>query len=137
MSFFFDYIYYRITKAYFKWDGRKGITSIVAIAMVQMVLLMIVVSLLSLTFYTTEEISNAPNAYKYTLVLPYLLFSFLAFRKYENKYNQFKKHWKDEIKEVRILKGFGVFLSLLLPWIVFILIIVKRDVLSSILYVGS
>ena len=136
MSFFFDYIYYRITKAYFKWDGRKGITSIVAIAMVQMVLLMIVISILSLTFYTTEEISNAPNSYKYMLVLPYLLFSFLAFKKYGDKYNQYKKYWKDEPIQVRVLKGFGVILSLLLPWVIFILIIIKRDVLSSILYVG-
>lgn len=96
---------------------------------------MIVVSLL-LTFYTTEEISNAPNAYKYALVLPYSLFSFLAFQKYGNKYNQYKKYWKDETKQVRDLKGFGVILSLLLPWVIFILVIIKRDLLSSILYVG-
>ncbi len=64
--------------------------------MVQMVILMIVVAFLSLTLCTTEEISNGLTYYKYALVLPYLLFSFLAFRKYGDKYNQYKKYWKDE-----------------------------------------
>lgn len=136
MNFFFDYIYYRITKTYFKWDGRKGITSIAAIAMIKMVLFMIVASILSLTFYTTEQISNSPKTFKYIIALPYILFSLLAFRKYGDKYNMYKKYWKDETRETRILKGFGVILSLVLPWAVFIMIIIKRDLLSAILYVG-
>lgn len=137
MNFFFDYIFYRITKAYFKWDGRKGITSIIAIAMVKMVLMMILISLLFLMFFETEKISNILNTYKYVIVLPYLLFSILTFRKYSGKYNQFRKYWKDETREVRVFKGIGVILTLLVPWILFILIIINRDFLSKILYINN
>ena len=137
MNFFFDYIYYRITKAYFKWDGRKGITSIIAIAMIQMVIFLIIVALLSLMFYNTKEISTAPNTVKYVLVLPYFLFSYFAFRKYRNKYNKYKIHWGNETKSVKVFKGIGVVFSLILPWLVLILIIINRDVPAAFLYQRS
>jgi uncharacterized membrane protein len=135
MNFFFDYVYYRITKVYFKWDGRKGITSIVAIAMVQVVLVMIFLALLSLVFFTTEEISSAPNSCKYALIIPYLFFSVMAFRKFGEKYNQYRKYRKDETKGVRFFKGLGVILTLILPWVLFILIAINRNELSKILYI--
>lgn len=136
MRFYFDYIYYRMTELYFKWDGRKGITSIIAIVMIKMVLFMITAVILSLTFYTTEEISNVPKVFKYAIVLPYLYFSYFTFKKHENSFNRCKNHWKNETKLLRIVKGIIVFLSFAIPWLIFILIIVKRDFISSILYLG-
>ena len=47
VRFFFDYIFYKVTQFYFKWDGRRGITAIVAICMIE---LMVLIDILLLVF---------------------------------------------------------------------------------------
>lgn len=58
-KFFFDYIYYRITKTYFKWDGRTGATAIAAITMIQLfVLLNLFVFTKRLFFDTIDPVAK-------------------------------------------------------------------------------
>lgn len=46
-TFYFDYIYFRITKAYFKWDGRTVATAIIAIMMTQILIIINLAVLIS------------------------------------------------------------------------------------------
>lgn len=137
MDFSFEYIYYRLTRLYFKWDGRKGITSIISIAMIQMVLLMILTGLLLLIFFRVDIIFEYIDFYKYFIGFSYVLFLVLAYRKYTGRYNQLRLRWKNESRKIFYFKGLIVLLSLVVPWVLFVLIIVNRDLISSVLYIGS
>lgn len=137
MGFNFEYIFYRLTRLYIKWDGRGGVTSIVAIAMIQTVLLMIAVGVVLLVFVRVDKVPEYVEYFKYLIGVSYFLFSIRAYRKYSGLYNELGKRWGKESKKVSVLKGVGVLLSLLVPWILFGLMVVKKGFLSGILYFGS
>ena len=46
---------------------------------------------------------------------------YFNYKKHNGKYNQYRYYWKDEAKKKRILKGFGIILSLLLPIVLLII----------------
>lgn len=122
MKFFFDYIYYRITRFYFKWDGRTGGTAIVAISMIQTLLIGdIVVFLSRLILERTDTIPHSKTiAYSFGVIL--VLLVIYNYRKYNGRYNKFRSFWKRETNNERFLKGILVIASLIGPWIPIILI---------------
>ena len=122
MNFFFDYIYYRITKAYFKWDGRESITAIIAISMIQVLLIVDIAAIIIRTIYTRTETIPYAKTIGYSAVI--VLISLIIFNriKYHKRYNEFRKYWQSEPKKQYILKTIYVFLSIVLPWIPLILI---------------
>jgi hypothetical protein len=115
--FYFDYIYFRMTQAYFKWDGRTGGTSIVAITMVQTLLLSDISLFVLRLFYSRNETKNHLFLGKCVTLLLYTILFIYNYRKYNGKYNKLRFYWKDETRRIRIYKGFLVIISLILPWI--------------------
>jgi membrane protein YdbS with pleckstrin-like domain len=120
--FYFDYIYFRITQAFFKWDGRTGATGIIAITMVQLLLLMDFFVFIMRIFYDRNETKNHLFLGKFVILVLYAILFIYNYRKYNGKYNKLRFYWKDEPRRVRIYKGFLVIISLVLPWIPIILI---------------
>lgn len=120
-SFYFDYIYFRMTQAYFKWDGRTGATGIIAITMVQLLLLMDFFVFIMRIFYDRNETKNYLFLGKFVILVLYTILFIYNYRKYNGKYNKLRYYWKDEPRRVRIGKGFLVIVSLILPWIPLIL----------------
>lgn len=117
----FDYIYYRMTKFYFKWDGRTGGTAIIGIAMIQCVILLNVFALF------TKLLMDGPIGRKPLIswagVAVFLVLLLWNFRKYNGKYNKFKTYWKDEKSGEYFYRGTLVVLVLILPWILLAFII--------------
>ncbi len=120
--FYFDYIYFRITQAYFKWDGRTGATAIIAITMVQLLLFIDIFVFVMRIFYDRNETKNHLFMGKFVILVLYTILFIYNYRKYNGKYNKLRFYWKDEIRKVRILKGILVIISLVLPWLPVILI---------------
>jgi hypothetical protein len=122
MKFFFDYIYYRITKFYFKWDGRTGGTAIVAISIIQTLLLGDVV--VFLTRLVLERNDTTPYSKTIACIFGGMLILFVIYnyRKYNGSYNKFRSFWKEETRIQKNIKGFLVIASLIVPWIPIILI---------------
>lgn len=118
--FYFDYIYFRITQAYFKWDGRTGATAIIAITMVQTLILSDVSLFILRLFYSRNETKNFIFIQWVALIISFVLLIY-NYQKYSGKYNKLRFYWKDETRRVRIGKGFLVIVSLILPWIPLIL----------------
>ncbi len=122
-NFFFDYFYYRLTKAYFKWDGRSGNTAIMGISMIQF---LIITNILTIGFHVMFARSTRPRLPGWTPYLGVVIMLSLIivnYFKYRKKYNQLRSRWKDEDHKARFLKGVVVILSLTLPWILLIVLI--------------
>lgn len=122
MDFFFEYVYYRVTKAYFKWDGRVGITAIVAITMIQNVMLLNAYLIVSKLAH--EEPRKMLALEKWVMALVFLAIMTYNYHKHHKNYNKYKRHWKNERKSLRVFKGLLVFLALLFPWLLTIIIAV-------------
>lgn len=117
---YFDYIYYRLTKAYFKWDGRKGITSIIGVSMLQSMLIGDFVALILGFLYTKEQTAPYSKSLAISWAVVFVGFIFFNFYRYKNRYNEFKKRWSNESKTQTILNGILVVIALLLPWVIII-----------------
>lgn len=121
-KFFFDYIYYRMTKLYFKWDGRTGFTAIIGISMIQILLVVDIVVFAIRLFYERSQTKNYIEPGKWIVVTFCIAVIAYNYRKYDGTYNKLRFHWKDEPNKLRILKGVLVVLSLAIPWVPIILI---------------
>jgi hypothetical protein len=121
MNFYFDYIYYRLTQLYFKWDGREGITAILAISMIQCLLIGdLGIFFLRLVFdrAETQTFSSVIASVGAVICIALIVYNYF---KYRRKYNQFKSYWKNESRSRRFAKGILIILSLVTPWIPIVL----------------
>lgn len=124
MFLFFDYIYYRVNKAYFKWDGRNGSTSIIAVSMLQtMIITDIFVVFIKMNF-DENSVASYSKTIAYVAVALFCVFAFFNYFKYKDKYNNLKTRWKNETTMQRIFNGFLVVLSLIIPWVLLVMIAV-------------
>ena len=114
MSFFFEYIFYRINQFYFKWDGRRGITSIIAICMIELMLLIDILLLAFRLVNGTNQRQMHPGE-KWLFVVVYILLYIYNSKKYGGNYNKYRYYWKDESWGKRLYKGLFVLLSLVVP----------------------
>lgn len=122
----FDYIYYRITKAYFKWDGRTGFTGILLVSMMQVMTISAVIMFFIAKLYTVAE----TTPHKRTMVNVFLAFSILLtvlnYRHYNGRYNSLKRRWKEEADLQKFQRGILVVLGVALPWIIVVVIVANR-----------
>ncbi|RZL36236.1 MAG: hypothetical protein EOP00_29665, partial [Pedobacter sp.] len=96
MYFFFDYFYYRITKLFFKKDGRTGATAIVLISLMQTLSLWLITGDPILGYYLTIDESDKYAKYiGYIGGLIFLIIFFINYKKYNGKYNKFRFHWQN------------------------------------------
>jgi hypothetical protein len=120
--FFFDYIYYRVTKAYFKWDGRTGATGLAAVTMIQVFLITDFAVILTRAFldrYVFAPYANQIATLFFGIVVVLMI---LNYRRYVGRYSKLKIYWKEEQPNVRRMKGFLVVVSIILPWVPLILL---------------
>lgn len=54
----FDYIYYRLNKFYYKWDGENGTTSVIGLSMFQSMLIGNTITILLKIFLTKENLKS-------------------------------------------------------------------------------
>lgn len=115
-----------MTKAYFKWDGRNGITSIIGVSMVQSMMIGNLLAFLFGLFFTKAELSHYSKELAFTWATAFIVFIIYNSKRYKNKYNFFKSYWRDETNNQKVFRGFLVILSLILPWISIIVMSIFR-----------
>lgn len=113
----FDYIYYRVSKVYLKWDGRSGITGIMALTMMQSLLITEAFTIILRCFYSRDEIKELPIRLSYIALVICVVVVFFNTKRYYNTFNKYRFYWKEEPKNLFRLKGGLVLLSLILPWL--------------------
>lgn len=120
--FFFDYIYYRMTKAYYKWDGEPGYTSLIGISMIQLLLIMDFFVIILRLLYERSITKNFLLEGKIVILIIFIILNIYNYRKHKDTYKELTEYWKNENKATRIKKGMLVLLALIIPWLPIILI---------------
>lgn len=121
-KFFFDYIYFRVAKVYFKWDGEDGITAVFAVTLIQSLLFMCVLGTLYKTILSPEFTSKLHGYSKLISFVLVGLLSIYNYKKFKDKYYFYKSYWKNENKKVSNIKGLLVILTFIIPWIPIVLL---------------
>jgi len=121
MKFYFDYIYYRMYKAFFKWDGAGAYRALLGITMIQTLLFSEVVIVLIRIFFSHQQLKPFGKILAWSLLIIGIIFYILNYKAHKGKYNEYDSYWKAESENKKILKGILVILSLTVPWVLFIL----------------
>jgi len=117
MNFFFEYVWFRISRVYRKED-KIGITGSGFLAFSQSVILD------KIGFYLIEYFAGRQYLLVYVEKLTYLavpfilLVTFINHRLYSGRYDQFNELYKAESKPKSILKGSLVIFFLLIPFLI-------------------
>lgn len=115
MMTLFDYMFYRLAKFYYRWDRRTAITAIIALSFAQACALgWVWVSLLR-SAYSRQE--TAPYSKSFSAVGTVTLVALILLNgwRYHNRYVLLRERWQGEAPVLRVLKGSGVLLLLVLP----------------------
>jgi len=112
---YLDYIYYRVTKAYMKWDGETGITGIMAVSLIVSMLFIDLYGIIHLTFFFDKYGNQYKEAVKPVVVVLMLLIILIFYIRYRKRYNELKRKWMYETKNQKLTRGFLVILAILLP----------------------
>lgn len=120
-KFLFDYIYYRSVKLYFKLEGRNGITSTILITVTQTLILLDLLLCVLTILFSREAARNNIDLIEFSFVIGFLIFLFFNFKRYKNKYFEFKRYWSEETSMIKFYKGVLSLIVIIIPWIVLIL----------------
>lgn len=123
----FDYAFYRMTKAYKKWDGYRGTTAIFGVSLIQSMLVIDIVLVIFLeSFSKAERLSFSPYD-KILIVIIMGTIAILNFKKYKGKYYSLDEKWKTETKKEKLIHGFLIILLIVIPIIFPILLVSLKD----------
>jgi hypothetical protein len=121
MKFFFDYIFYRVARFYFKWDKRHAITAVIAVTMIQTLLVMDLTGFIIRLFYNRYVLQDYVQITKFICLTLYFGLLIMNYLKYKGEYAKCKAYWKEETESKQFYRGLLVLFSLLIPWIPIIL----------------
>lgn len=117
---FIDYIYFRFNKFYFHRDGRNGTTSVMALGFISTFIVFDFFMVLARILGVRDKIGlfvsgkNIGFLFAGSFVALSILFHF----RYKDKYNLYKKKWKDEPRDSYRIRGWAVMLFFFAPPIV-------------------
>jgi len=120
VSDIFEYLYYRITKAYYKWDGEEGVTAIIAISMLQTLLIGDLAIIIIRFFFDRSETFEYAKIASGIGIGIFFVLCFFNFRKYRKKFNEYQVKWGNENKVKRIIRGILIIFLLTIPWLIII-----------------
>ena len=112
---YLDYIYYRVTKAYMKWDGETGITGIMAVSLIVSMLFIDLYGIIHLTFFFDRYGNQDKDLGKPIILVLMLLITIMFYIRYRKRYKEMKSRWAFETKNQKLSRGFLVILAILLP----------------------
>lgn len=122
---FFDYIFYRIAKFYYKRDGLDSYGSIIILSIIQGLLIMEIVTILLRMTYSINEIAKYKvpiPAAKIGMGLGVVLIVLNYFR-YKGRYWKLSDRWREVgTPTERTVKGWLVVVAIIVPFIILILL---------------
>ena len=122
MNIVFDYIYYRMTKFYFKWDGKEGITAIIGIGMIQGLLVADIIIFFSKLYMDRSDTSPYAQQISFAFAALTAIMIFINYLRYNGKYDILSLKWDKETKSQSYYRGVMVLLALILPWVPIVVI---------------
>jgi len=118
----FDYIFYKVTKMYFKLDGRTGATGVASVTLVQGFLLCDVFFLL-IKIFKVGDLSSYSKAITSIAFLFIMTLFAINFYRYKDRYNKLHFIWKSESELRSTLGDIVVICSIVFPFVLMIFIV--------------
>jgi hypothetical protein len=117
---FVDYIYYRFNKFYFHRDGRNGTTSVMALGFIWTFIVFDILIILARILGVRDKLGLLFSGKNigFFFAGSFVALSVFFYFKYKDKYNFYKKNWKDEPEDKYRLRGWIVIVFFLAPLIV-------------------
>ena len=119
---FCDYVYFRVTELYFKWDGKSGAMGPVILTFIQCCILGCFVLFAARYFYSYSNKSSYSKLMGYMTLGAFFVLYTVNYAMYNGKYQDLKNRWKDEPETQRMLKGLLILLLIVIPFIALMLI---------------
>jgi ABC-type Fe3+ transport system permease subunit len=117
-----DYIYYRIAKAYFKWDGELAATAIVIMSLLQSFFLLVISTTIIRRFVSRTDTAPYAKQIGGVGIVVFLVLCALNYFKYKGKYHLLSLRWKDENPTQRRLRG--VMIIFIIPISIVLLVVI-------------
>ena len=113
----FDNLFYRMTRLFFKYDGKEGFSAIGYLSMVQLVWALVCFFELkrALTGTTRLEAWQGANG-RVVLVVPVVVLLYLNHRRYRHAYERLHSRWQNETELQGFLRGLGALVLFLSPF---------------------
>jgi hypothetical protein len=115
--FYFDYIFYRVCKAYEKRSKTKEVYGVTIISLTLTILLIDIIFILSKIIIPFSRYKIYSQRYEYVFITFLIIIGLFSYFRYIRKFEILDGYWKNEVKNSRILKGYVVLISLIAPWI--------------------
>lgn len=115
---YFDYVYFRTAKFFFKKDGADATRALAFLSMTQSILLF------ELFFTINRYLLKLPIKGSDTKLAAIIFTFFLCYLnhlRYKNKYFLFRQKWFNEENLLYTIKGYLVLLALMAPFIILLL----------------
>jgi len=112
----FDYVFFKVSKTYFKFDGRTGATGIAAVTIVQSLFLCDIFFFL-IRISEVGDLSNHRKqigAISFVVILALFFFNIYY---YKDKYNRLKNLWKSETELQATMGSIFVFCLIIIPFV--------------------
>ncbi len=118
----FDYMYYRIWKAYHKSDGTSGVTALFGISLFQNFLLLVPISKIIRNVYGSTLFHENKPILSAIFILIQFAFLIRAYLRYRNIEKKLEEKWGNEKEPNKSINGTLVVLALLLPFVLLVII---------------
>ena len=112
---FFDYVFYRIAKFYYKWDGSGASTATVGLSLVQVLYVGLVISGTIRSIYSRNETSpysKTMGAIGAGILIVLIILNSII---YKDKYVLLRRRWGTESNPRKFVRGMGVLFFMLFP----------------------
>ena len=120
---FFAYIYYRINRFYFKWDGRRGSTALVGLTSIQVLWIFDLYLALDKFYLSRKIILEYRHEITYSFMLLMLLLLAINYKIFDGQYNKYRSKWKNEMKSTSFIRGILIILLIVTPMLLIPIII--------------
>ena len=118
---YFDYIFYRVARAYLKWDGNNNTTAKTAVGYMLATIVCDLILFFLIFIYGRDQLTLYRGPIKIAAVAIIFLFMFFSSKRYKNLYPTLDAKWSNEEKGARFYRGILVIIALFLPLVVLIL----------------
>jgi hypothetical protein len=118
----FDYMYYRISKAYYKHDGKSAITALLVISLFQNLLLFVPTGIAIRNKYGSIYFMESKPVILTIFIIIQFSLLIKAYFRYEKIRIALDEKWKNEKELYKTINGTLVVLALLFPFVIMVLL---------------
>jgi len=121
MSNYLDYIFYRISKVYHKYDGDYGFTATFFLSLTEGIVLLDILILFGEIFFPIKTLRDSKLLETIIItvsLMPIIIINFFRYIKSKKRYPILKNKWENENGLSKFMGTILVIATLIAPWLI-------------------